>query len=453
MTPTKIKKGLDIPIAGEPAQEIIELSEPKQVAAYQEFDGLKAKLLVKEGDIVSPGTPLFLDKKRPQLQFCAPVSGTIAAIEYGARRALHRVLIDTGAVDAAPPEFPSRGVDDLLGASRSDILELLLASGLLSLFKQRPFSRIPDPEVTPRAIHVNGMNTAPFTPALRIALQGQEPAFQAGLNALTRLTDGAVHLSVAAADTDLVQNVKHVEKHAFSGPHPAGNSSVHIFNIDPMQPTDILWTVKAIDVIRIGSLLLTGTYPGTRLITLAGPGVRESERRYYRATIGTPLTELLGSRLEEGEQRIIKGDVLSGRAVSLDGHVSAIESAITVIPEGREQHFMGWLSPGINKFSVSRTHISGWNGLKKKWKLSTSLNGSYRPMVVTGLYDKYVPLNIMTDFLVRAVLAHDTDEAISLGILETDPEDFALCSFVCPSKMDVAGIIRQGLNEIEKEGI
>lgn len=453
MTPIQIKKGLDIPIAGEPAQEIIELSEPKQIAVYQEFDGLKAKLLVKEGDAVAQGTPLFRDKKRPQLQFCAPAAGTVSAIEYGARRALYRVLIDTGAVDASAPEFKPRHVDDLLGASREDILDGLMASGLLSLFKQRPFSRIPDPETKPRAIHVNGMNTAPFSPALRIALQGQEAAFQAGLNALTRLTEGAVHLSVDETDTELVQNNQNVEKHAFTGPHPAGNSSVHIFHIDPMQPTDVVWTVKAIDVIRMGSLFVHGRYPGKNLITLAGPGVLESERRYYRATIGTPLAELLDSRLEEGEQRIIKGDALSGRAMKPDEHLSAIHSAITVIPEGREQHFMGWLSPGINKLSVSRTHLSGWNGHKRKWKLTTSLNGSYRAMVVTGLYDQYVPLNIMTDFLVRAVLAHDTDEAISLGILETDPEDFALCSYVCPSKMDISGIIRQGLDEIEKEGI
>lgn len=453
MTPIHIKKGLDIPLAGEPSTAIVELSEPKTIAIYQEFDGLKVKLLVKEGDTVACGSPLFIDKKRPQLQFCSPAAGTVSAIEYGPRRALYRVLIQTGAVDQNAPSFRTHAVDELLGSSRQEILDSLLASGLLSLFKQRPFSRIPNPEAIPRAIHVNGMNTAPFTPALRVALQGQEAAFQAGLNALTRLTEGAVHLSVAAEDAGLIENVKNVEKHAFSGPHPAGNSSVHIFHIDPMEPSDMVWTVKAIDLIRIGSLLISGQYPGKRLVTLAGPGVQESERQYYKATIGMPLEELLANRLKDGEQRIIKGDTLSGQMMKSSEHLSAIESAINVIPEGREQHFMGWLSPGINKFSVSRTHLSGWNGHKRKWNLTTNLNGGYRAMVATGLYDKYVPLNIMTDFLVRAVLAHDTDEAISLGILETDPEDFALCSFVCPSKMDISGIIRQGLNEIEKEGI
>ena len=451
----QIKKGLDIPLSGAPKPEITDLPESSTVAVYQEYEGLKAKVRVKEGDTVKQGSVLFINKKQPDLCFCSPVAGTVKAIEYGPRRALYRVIIEGGSKNEEE-SFPSYTPDQLRGVSREDILKSLLASGLLGLIRQRPFSRIADPDVTPKSIFVNGMNTAPFSPDLHVAVQGREKEFQAGLNAMTRLTDGDVHLCIArdaSAPSKAVTEAAHVNIHTFAGPHPSGNSSVHIHHIDPMEPTDQVWVVKGVDLIRIGELLLAGRYPDTQLFTLAGPGVKEEARGYYRARIGTPLEAVLKDRLQDGEQRIVSGNVLAGAAVKADEHVRFAESALTVIPEGREQYFMGWLAPGINKFSVSRAYLSGWFGHKRKWDLTTSLNGSYRSMVLTGLYDKYVPMNIMVDYLVRAVLAHDTDEAIRLGILGTDPEDFALCSFVCPSKMDICGVIKQGLEEIEKEGI
>jgi Na+-transporting NADH:ubiquinone oxidoreductase subunit A len=452
MTPIQIKKGLDIPLAGAPKTEVLDVPVAREVAVYQEVAGLKAKLLVKEGDTIKKGAGLFLNKKQPDLQFCSPVAGTVKAIEYGPRRALYRVVIDVADTPAAE-SFPRFSADQLLGADRDNVLAPLLASGLFALIQQRPFSRIADPAVTPKAIFVNGMNTAPFSPALNVVLAGQEAVFQAGLNALSRLTDGAVHLCLGTDAPVVAQNATNVQVHTFSGPHPAGNTSVHIHHIDPMQPTDQVWTVKAVDVIRIGKLLVDGAYPDRHLVSLAGPGVKEEARAYYRVQIGTPLTDFLAGKLIDAETRIIKGNALAGTAMKADEHVSALESALTVIPEGREQFFMGWMAPGINKLSASRAYLSGWTGHKRKWNLTTTLNGSYRSMVLTGLYDKYMPMNIMVDYLVRAVLAHDTDEAIKLGILETDPEDFALCSYVCPSKMDISGVIRQGLEEIEKEGI
>ena len=455
MTPIQIKKGLDIPLSGAPKPDVTDLPESNTVAVYQEYEGLKAKARVQEGDKVKRGTVLFIDKKQPDLQFCSPVAGTVKAIEYGPRRALYRVLIDV-AESQESESFKKYSVDQLVGLSRDEALENLLQTGLLGLIRQRPFSRIANPEAKPKAIFVNGMNTAPFTPDLHIAVKGRENAFQAGLNVLNCLTEGDVHLCIAPDAPDAstaVTNAKNVKIHTFTGPHPSGNTSVHIHHIDPMEPTDIVWTVKGPDVIRIGELFLEGQYPNQQLVTLAGPGVKEEACGYYRVRLGEPLETLFKDRLKDGEQRIINGDALAGHAVKADEHVRFANSAITVIPEGREQFFMGWLAPGINKFSVSRAYLSGWFGQRRKWDLTTNLNGSYRSMVLTGLYDKYMPLNIMVDYLVRAVLANDTDEAIRLGILETDPEDYSLCSFVCPSKMDIYGVVKQGLEEIEREGI
>lgn len=455
MTPIVIDKGLDIPIDGAPKAEFVSVPASEQVAVYQEFEGLKAKLLVKEGDRVKRGSPLFADKKQLDLTFCSPVAGTVQAIEYGPRRALYRILIKRDGGDEAE-SFTSYTPDQLRGLDRETIIAHLQRTGLFSLIKQRPFSRIPDAEVTPRAIYVNGMNTAPFSPDLHVAVQGRERAFQAGLDLLTRVTNGAVYLCIAADaanPSEAVTNAKHVRIQTFSGPHPSGNTSVHIHHLDPMEPTDKVWAIRGTDVIRLGELFLDGAYPSQQLITLAGPGVREADRAYYKVEIGTPFEVLLKDRLTDAEQRIVAGNLLAGHERKPDEHVLFASDAINVISEGREQFFMGWLAPGINKLSASKTYLSGWNGHKRKWSLTTCLNGSYRSMVLTGLYDKYVPLDIMVDYLVRAVLAHDTDEAIKLGILSTDPEDFSLCSYVCPSKMDIYGVVKQGLEEIEKEGI
>jgi len=455
MTPIYIKQGMDVPLAGAPKTDRAELPLTKTVAVYQEYEGLKPRMRVQEGDKVKRGTPLFFDKKRPELQFCSPAAGVVKAIDYGPRRALQRVVIETASQDEAE-SFAKLTADQIRGLDREAILQVLLQSGLLTLIRQRPFSCIADPSVTPKSIFVNGMNTAPFLPDIHVAVKGHELAFQAGLNALTRLTSGSVHLCLAAdatGSTPAVSQAKNVKIHTFSGPHPAGNTSTHIFHIDPMEPHDKVWTIRGTDVIQIGKLLLMGEYPSRKTIALGGPGVKEAARQHYEVGIGAHLSDLFSDKLEPGEQRIVSGDALAGVQLGQDAYIRMTESALTVIPEGREQYFMGWLAPGITKYSRSKAYLSGWFGQFKKWNLTTNLNGSYRSMVLTGLYDKYVPLNILVDYLVRAVLAHDTDEAIKLGILDTAPEDFALCSFVCPSKMDISGIIRQGLAEIEKEGI
>lgn len=452
MTPFTIKKGMNIPFVGDPKSDLLDIPRARVVAAVQEEAGLRVKVLVKEGDLVKRGTPLYIDKKNTDLHFCAPAAGTVRSIDYGPRRALERVVIDVADQDDAE-SYTSYTPDQLLGISREETLGLLLRSGMLALIRQRPFGHVADPAVTPKSIFVNGMNTGLYQPDLAVAVEGRERYFQSGLNVLARLTTGAVHLCLPPNAPDTLTQVTGVQIHTFAGPHPAGNTSVHIHHIDAMAPQDHVWTVRGVDVLRIGHLFIDGAYPTEKIISLAGPGVKAEARAHYRVHEGTPLSQVLEGRLEEGEQRIVGGDILSGQTRLANGYMRNIDTAITVLPEGREQCFLGWMAPGINKYSASRAYLSGWFGQKRKWVLDTNLHGGYRSMVLTGLYDKYMPMNIMVDFLVRAVLAHDTEEAIQLGILETLPEDFALCSFVCPSKTDISGIIERGLKDIEKEGI
>jgi Na+-transporting NADH:ubiquinone oxidoreductase subunit A len=284
-----------------------------------------------------------------------------------------------------------------------------------------------------------------------VVLKGDEEAFQAGINALSRLTEGKVHLCKSGGSD--IADFANAESHTFSGPHPSGNTSVHINRISPIRPNDTVYTLAAQDVILIGKLFLTGELPRTKVVALGGPAVKEEYRKHYRVPLGTNLKPLFEKAIEDGEVRIVSGNVLWGDNVKVDSGARYYGSEFTVLEEDRSRHFMGWTMPGLFQYSSHRVNLSSIMGMTHEWKLGTSLHGSHRAMVVTGWMDKYQPLNIMTDFLVRAALAHDTDEMVQLGILETDPEDFALASFVDPHKTDVCGIIKKGLAEIEEEGI
>lgn len=453
----KLNKGMDIKLAGAPAPQIGDATSVKQVALQpEECVGMKPRLKVKEGDAVKRGTPLVYDKRNPDFQLCSPAGGRIARIELGKRRVLERIVIDLDANEQVE-SYPKFTADQLLKTDGATLLTQIAQGGLLPLIIARPFSRIANPAVAPKSIFVNGMSTAPYHPDINIVIKGQEAAFQAGLNALTRLTKGKVNLCLNGKleNAPALKDARNVEVHTFTGPHPAGNTSVHIHHIDPISPGDVVWALRAQDVILIGQFLLTGETPATRIITLSGPGIKAGAAQYYKVRIGTPLAAVLKDRLNPGEQRIIGGDILAGTKVSESGYLRFAEQAVTVLPEDKERHFMGWLAPGHNRLSLSRTFVSTWFGWNKtkEWALGTNQRGELRPMVLTGLYDKYLPMNIMVDYLARAVLARDSDEAIALGLLEVDPEDFALCAFACPSKMDLCGIVRKGLDQVEKEGI
>lgn len=457
MADFRIRKGLNIRLAGSPEPLITEIAPARQVAVYPtEYIGIKPRLHVKEGDLVKRGTPLLFDKKNPAFQVCSPAGGKVALINIGKRRVVESIVIDVAQGEEAE-SFPKFTATDLLKADRVALLQHLQTTGLLALLVARPFSRMARADVAPKSIFVNAMSTAPHRPDSNTVVLGHEEPLQAGFNALTRLTDGKVHLCLDGSRENIpaLKGAANVDIHTFSGPHPSGNSSVHIHHVDPISPGDTVWTIRVEDVILLGELLLKGSYPTHRVVTLAGPGVQAGKARHFRVRLGSSLSALLEGRLNSGEMRMIGGDVLSGDALSADGFLRLREQAITAIPEDRERHFMGWLAPGHNRLSTSRTFVSKWFGLDKsrEWSLGTNQRGELRPMVLTGLYDRYLPMNIMTDYLVRAVLARDADEAIALGLLEVDPEDFALCAFACPSKMDLCGIIRSGLDQVEKEGI
>ncbi|MEN8256034.1 MAG: Na(+)-translocating NADH-quinone reductase subunit A [Verrucomicrobiota bacterium] len=451
MADFKIKKGFDIKVLGKPAPVIEDYASPPLFAVYpSEFEGIKPRLKVAAGDSIKRGDILFENKKNEKMLFRSPCCGTVKAVNLGARRFPVEILIEA-ATEEESVTFKTHTRDTVGQLTREQVVEHLLNTGLWPLIKQRPFSKIADPNAAPKAVFINAASSAPFQADFSVVLKGDEEAFQTGINALAKLTDGKVHLCKSGGSD--IPDFGNAESHTFSGPHPSGNASVHINRISPILPHDTIYTITAQDVILIGKLLLTGELPRTKVVALGGPAIKEEFRKHYRVQIGASLQPLLEQALETGEIRLVSGNMLWGDTVKPDTCVRYYGSEFTALEEDRSRHLMGWTTPGLLQYSSHRVNLSSLLGKTKLWKLGTNLHGSHRAMVVTGWMDRHQPLNIMTDYLVRACLAHDTDEMIQLGILETAPEDFALAAFVDPHKTDVCGIIKRGLEEIEAEGI
>ncbi len=452
----RIRKGLDIPLAGPPSLEVSDALGGHTVAIQpMEYVGMKPRLVVKTGDTVQRGSAILFDKLNPAFKVCSPVAGVVREIVLGERRAIERIVIEVAASDRTE-SYRKFSPSEIATLSREDALAQLQATGLLSLIEQRPYARPARPDAQPKAIFINGLSTAPFQPDVRSVVRGSEAEFQAGLDVLRRMTKGSVYLCLPPSVSDepkALAQAQGVEIRRFSGPHPSGNASVHIHRLAPIQPGETVWTIRAENVVLIGSLFLTGTYPATRIIALGGPGVREGAARHYRVRLGAELAPLLQGKLADGELRVIGGDALSGRALAASGYLPLHSTSLTVVAEDRARHIYGWLMPGFKVFSHSRLFVSTWLGSRQRRALGTNVHGSQRPMIVTGLYDRYLPMRIWPDYLLRAILAKDFEEAVSLGLLEVAPEDFALPAFVCPSKMDLVGIVRRGLDEAIAEGI
>ncbi len=453
VAPIYIRKGLSIRLAGAPAREVADAANAAQVGvAPADFRGMKPRLLVQIGQAVKRGSAILQDKRNEAIFLTSPATGTVREVVYGARRAIERVVIDVAHADEAEI-FPSYTVESAAAAKAADIVSLLCRTGLLCLLRQRPFSGVPAPGVTPKAVFVNAMSTAPHRADAATLVKGREKEFQAGLNALRQCATKGLFLCIAKGDSALAafQNVTVQE---FDGPHPSGNTSTHIHKLCPLGVGDTVWTVTAANLVLIGELLLTGRVPAYKTVALGGPGVKAGQARHYRVRIGATVGRITEGRLVEGETRVVAGDVLGGTETAGDRLIPFAESALNVLCEDRGRRFLGWIMPGNNQFSAHRTVLSRWlGGLSREWTLGTNKNGGDRAMVLTGLYDQYVDLDLMVDYLVRAVLANDFDEAVKLGLLSVDPEDFALPAFVCPSKMDLVGIVRKGLEDLEKEGI
>lgn len=444
-----IRQGKDLRIKGAAMKEIRELPIPAKVAVQPaDLRGLKLRPLVKENDLVKVGTPLLEDKFHPEIKIVSPASGRITSLLRGEKRLLLQIIIETDAKQE-PLGFHKSIPDELSRLPRQTTIDQLLLGGLWPAIRQRPFSKVANPQDRPKAIFIHAMNTEPLALDVDFLLTDKQFEFQAGLDIMKTLTAGAVHLCFAApAQSKALTEAKRVESHQFSGPHPAGNVSTHIHYVDPIKKGDIVWYLEAQDVLRVADLFLKGIHSPVRYAALTGSGLEK--RNYVKTISGASIASLLPGHLKE-TMRYISGSILTGKNAGLNGFLGFYDSQITVIPEGGTRRFLGWLAPGFNRYSFSKTFVSSFLP-EKETALDTDKQGSDRAIVLNHIYDQYVPLEILTFFLLRAVIAGDIEEAEKLGILECDEEDFALCSFACPSKTDVGGIIREGLDLIEKEG-
>ncbi len=450
MAQIDINKGHNIRIAGVPRDEIVVLPTPSTVAIKPvEFRAVKPKLLVKIGDQVSIGSPLFYDKVQTSVRWPSPAAGTIKDILFGARRVIERIVIEVAEKEDIL-QHPAYKTADISTLGREKILQIIIDGNLWPLILQRPFNKVANPLNLPRDIFISGWNTAPLTVNLDLALRGKVVQLQAGLNALQQLTKGSVHLSISENTvSDTLLNVRGVKIHQVSGPHPAGNVGIQIHHTYPLRPHEVVWTIQAQHVVTLGQFFLTGEFDPNLVVTVAGPGVIDPV--HVQSRVGANIGDLLKENLQSGSLRIISGDVLTGKATTIDGFLGFFHSSVTVIPEGGPREFMSIIRPG-----TKHTHYSLKNaffGFKNPlFHFNTLKNGSERAMIPINAWEDVLPMDILPNALFRAIIAQDLEEMEQLGIYECDEEDFALCSFACPSKIDVGAVIRQGLDLVEKEG-
>ena len=439
----KLRKGLDIKLVGK-AEAVLENTPMAKSYAVSplDYENVTPKLLVKVGDKVEAGSALFFDKNNPRILFTSPVSGVVSAINRGEKRKLLNVAVEPDQVQVYK-ELP---VVNVAKAERSEVIEMLLQSGLWTRIVERPYGVIANPEAKPKAIFVSAFDSAPLAPDYNFILKEERAAVEAGMAVLAKLTDGKVHLSARKGDEGYMAEVKGVEYLTFEGKHPAGNVGVQIHHIDRIAKGDIVWTVNIQDVAIIGRYATSGKLDMSKVVAVAGS---EAQKPLYKRIISGAAIESVVGSVAAGV-RIISGDVLTGVTTAADGYISANANVVTLIPEGDKYELLGWAMPRFHRFSVSRAYFS-WLCPKKEYKLDTNLNGGERPFVVTGLYENYLPMDVYVSYLLKAILVGDLDKMENLGIYEVLPEDLALCEFVDPSKIDMQQIVRDGINLMIKE--
>lgn len=445
-----IKKGLDLPIAGNPEQTITDAQPVSSVAVLgNEYVGMKPTMLVEEGERVKLGQPLFSDKKNPGVLFTAPGAGIVKAINRGAKRALQSVVIELDGDD----EVTFKQYDDaaLNSLSVEDIKQNLIDSGLWTALRTRPYSRSPAIDTTPAAIFVTAIDTNPLAADPSIIINASADDFKNGLTVLSQLTSGKVFVCQAPKIALPVCHQTNVEVHTFSGPHPAGLAGTHIHFLDPVSAEKTVWTINYQDVIAIGRLFTTGRLSVERVISLAGPLVEKP--RLLKTRLGANTEELVAGEVKTVASRVISGSPLHGHtANNWAAYLGRFHNQVSVLAEGNTRELLGWINPcGKDKFSAMRVFLSSLLP-KKELPLTTSQNGSPRAMVPVGTFERIVPMDILPTQLLRALLVKDTDSAQALGCLELDEEDLALCSYVCSGKYDYGPYLRTNLTQIEKEG-
>ncbi|MEB7542706.1 Na(+)-translocating NADH-quinone reductase subunit A [Enterobacter huaxiensis] len=445
----RIRKGLDLPISGVPEQHVATGASIRHVAILgDDYLGMRPSMRVQEGDRVVKGQALFEDKKNPGVLFTAPASGTVVAINRGERRILQSVVI--GIDGDEQREFARYDPEDFTTLSRDAVQAQLLESGLWTAFRTRPFSKSPVPGTEPAAVFVTAIDTNPLSVDPQPVILAQRKAFDAGLTVLTRLTSGKVHVCQASGGKLGGHSHGQVTFNEFAGPHPAGLVGTHIHFLEPVSLTKQVWHLNYQDVIAIGKLFTTGELCAERVIALGGP--QAVNPRLVRTLMGADIHELLADETKAGENRLISGSVLSGRhAVGAQAYLGRFHLQVSIVQEGREKELFGWVLPGADKFSVTRTTL-GHFLRHKLFNFSTSTHGGERAMVPIGNYERVMPLDILPTVLLRDLLAGDTDGAQALGCLELDEEDLALCTYVCPGKYEYGPVLREVLTRIEQEG-
>jgi Na+-transporting NADH:ubiquinone oxidoreductase subunit A len=444
----RIKKGLDIKLMGE-AEKTVEQATTSDYYTIrpEDFHSVIPKLVAKEGTAVKAGGILFYNKAHETIKFSSPVSGKVIEVVRGPKRRIDAIKIEADKTQS----YVDYGVFNLDEATAESVKAHLLASGCWPFIKQRPYDVIANPDKAPKAIFISGYASAPLAADLDFTLTGKQAELQAAIKALGKLTEGEVHVSVGNSNSPLA-GLTGVTLHNVAGPHPSGNVGTLINKVNPVNKGEVVWTVNAQDLVIIGELILTGKFNAERIIALVGSSVEKP--RYFKTKIGSEVSTIVYDKgIKKGSihDRIISGNVLSGKEVEDDGSLDYYSNIISVIPEGDDYELFGWNKPVFNKISVSRAFTFSWLNPKKKYSLNTNTNGEHRAFVTTGTYEEVFPLDIYPMQILKACMYQDLDEMEALGMYEVAPEDFALTEFVCVSKQPHQKIIREGLDLMLKE--
>lgn len=442
----KLRKGLNIRLIGKADKILIPEERPDRFGVKPiDFPGLVPKMCVKPGDSVRAGTPLFFDKQRPEIKFTSPVSGVVKDVVRGERRKILEVIVDAKGDDSI--DF---GKADVAGLERDAIITKLLDSGFWPAVRQRPYHIVANPADTPKSIFISGFDTAPLAADFDLIIDHSSAENYAnGIEVLKKLSGGKVYLTLSPNTTSsILKETKGVEINTFSGPHPAGNVGIHIHHLDPVNKGEQVWVVNLQDVVGIGKLFADGIYAPDRIVAVAGSEVEKP--RYHRVRFGASIVNLIKDNVIGKNVRFISGNPLTGTKIESNGFLGYYDSSITVLPEGNRYQFFGWLSPGLNKFSFSRTFLT-WLMPWKQYRLDTNYNGGDRAFVLTGQYERVLPMDVYPMQLLKSIMTEDIDKMEQLGIYEVAEEDFALCEFICPSKIEIQDVIRHGLDTMVKE--
>lgn len=442
----RIKKGLDIKLVGEALQTTNELPVKGMFALKpQDFHGIIPKLIVKEGAEVKAGESVFYSKSDDRILFPSPVSGKVTEIIRGAKRKIVSIKI---AADGKQ-SFKDFGKQDPDKLSVEEVKNHLLKTGCWPFIKQRPYDVIADPNQTPKSIFVSAYASSPLAAKYDYTLAGKEKELQAALTAISKLTAGSVHVSVGKGSNSPFSELKNIELHKVSGPHPIGNVSTQISQIDPLNKGEVVWVINPHDLLIVGELLITGKFNFTRTLALTGSQFQNPS--YVSVVAGASISNVVANNIINDHTRIISGNVLSGTQVSEDDFLGYYDNQITAIPEGDDYEFFGWNKPVFNKISPSRALTFSWLTPNKKYDLNTNTNGEHRAFVVTGSYENVFPLDIYPLQFLKACMYQDLDEMENLGGYEVAPEDFALTEFICVSKQPHQKIVREGLDLMKEE--